>query len=400
MEGKGGVTMKVRKINGSERFDAYLISAYCFHNRIDDVESERQRIEGETIEDWGAFTDDGTLAARIINNKFQFYLDGQPVSAGGIGAVSTLPEYREEGAIREIFRELLPESYRSGEVISALFPFNHAFYRKQGYEVVTFQNNYELKPALFTGYKFDGKVTRWNPGEPVDEYLKIYQKFAANYNFAMIRDEKTMMEHMKVEKLYQERKFSYLFSKNGENIAYLIFTDIRHDPAAILHVEECAWLSRDGFYAILAFLGRFDADYGNIELKLPYGIDLLRLIRTPRAYEIQKTCRFDFMVRVINAKKLLEIIKKPADCDFTIKISDDLIPENNGVFHVTADSVITENDTKMPDLVVSHRGLSQMAVGCINLDEAMLRPDVEINGNEEMLRRVFIEKKIYVGEYF
>ena len=36
----------------------------------------------------------------------------------------------------------------------------------------------------------------------------------------------------------------------------------------------------------------------------------------------------------------------------------------------------------------------------INLDEAMLRPDVEINGNEEMLRRVFMEKKIYVGEYF
>ena len=106
------------------------------------------------------------------------------------------------------------------------------------------------------------------------------------------------------------------------------------------------------------------------------------------------------MVRVINAKKLLEIIKKPADCDFTIKISDDLIPENNGVFHVTAESVNLVNDIKRPDFVVSHRALSQMAVGCINLDEAMLRPDVEINGNEEMLRRVFIEKKIYVGEYF
>ena len=67
---------------------------------------------------------------------------------------------------------------------------------------------------------------------------------------------------------------------------------------------------------------------------------------------------------------------------------------------MTADSVITVNDIKLPDLEVSHRALSQMAVGCINLDEAMLRPDVEINGNEEMLRSVFMEKKIYVGEYF
>ena len=64
--------MKVRKIDGRERFDAYLISTYCFHNRIDDVEREREHIEGETIEDWGAFTYDGTLAARIVNNKFEF----------------------------------------------------------------------------------------------------------------------------------------------------------------------------------------------------------------------------------------------------------------------------------------------------------------------------------------
>ena len=392
--------MNVRKIDGSERFDEYLISTYCFHSRIDDVESERERVEGETTEDWGAFTDDGTLAARILNNRFTFYMDGVPVCAGGIGAVSTLPEYREKGAIREIFRELLPEAYRNGEVISALFPFNHAFYRKQGYEVVTFQNDYELNPAILAEYKFDGTVTRWNPGEPVDAYLKLYNAFAANYNLAMPRDEKSMMEHMKVDKLYQERKFSYIFSQNGESIAYIIFTDIRNDPAAILHVEESAWINRDGFQAILAFLGRFEADYGNIQLPLPQGIDLLRVVRTKRAYEIRKTCRHDFMVRVINAKKLLEIIKKPADCDFVIKVSDELIPENNGVWRVTADSVKRADDVPKPDLVVSERALAQMAVGCINLDEAMLRPDVEINANAEMLRSVFVEKKIFVGEHF
>lgn len=392
--------MNVRKIDGSERFDAYLISTYCFHSRIDDVESERERVESETTEDWGAFTDDGTLAARILNNRFTFYMDGVPVCAGGIGAVSTLPEYREKGAIREIFRELLPEAYRNGEVISALFPFNHAFYRKQGYEVVTFQNDYELNPAILAEYKFDGTVTRWNPGEPVDAYLKLYNAFTANYNLAMPRDEKSMMEHMKVDKLYQERKFSYIFSQNGVNIAYIIFTDIRNDPAAILHVEESAWINRDGFHAILAFLGRFEADYGNIQLPLPQGIDLLRVIRTKRAYEIRKTCRHDFMVRVINAKKLLEIIKKPVDCDFVIKVSDELIPENNGVWRVTADSVKRADDVPKPDLAVSERALAQMAVGCINLDEVMLRPDVEINANAEMLRRVFMEKKIFVGEHF
>ena len=404
--------MQVRRLQGSEKFDAYLISSYCFHSRIDDVEKDREWVEKEELEDWGAFTEDGILAARIINNHYKFYVDAVPVKAGGIGAVSTLPEFREEGAVREIFRELLPACYQRGEVISLLYPFNHAFYRKQGYEVVTYQNNYELSPYVLSRYRFDGRVTRWNPGESVEEYLRIYNSFAKNFNLAMPRDEKSMLEHMKVEKLYQERKFSYLFSKDGENIAYLIFTDIRHDPAAILHVEECAWTSREGFEAILGFLGRFTADYGNIQLLLPGGIDLLRVIESPRSYEIHKTTRQDLMVRVINAGKLLEVIRKPVDCDFTVEVKDELIPDNNGVWRVTADRVeecsgkaakepVEQYDGKASaDLVVSPGALGQLAVGSISLDEAMLRRDVEVLGKEEMLRRVFVEKRIYLGEHF
>ena len=161
--------MNVRKINGSERFEAYLIETYCFHARVDDVESERERVEKENLEEWGAFTEDGTLAARMVNNKFDFVIDGNSVKAGGIGGVATIPEYREQGAVRDIFRELLPEAYRSGEVISTLFPFNQAFYRKMGYEVVTFQSNYELCPALLSEYKFDGQVKRWTPEESVED---------------------------------------------------------------------------------------------------------------------------------------------------------------------------------------------------------------------------------------
>lgn len=392
--------MKIRKIDGSERFDAYLISMYCFHGRMDDVESERERVENENLEDWGAFTDEGKLVARIVKNKYKFYLDGRAVRSGGIGAVSTLPEYREQGAVKEIFRSLLPEAYKDGEIISTLFPFNQHFYRKQGYEVVTFQSNYELNPALLHGYKFEGCVTRWNPGESVTDFLSIYNEFAKNYNFAMPRDEESMLEHMKVDKLYQERKFSYIFSRDGKNIAYIIFTDIKNDPAAILHVEESAWINRDGFHAILAFLGRFEADYGNIQLPLPHGIDLLRIIRTPRAYEIHKTSRYDFMVRVINAKKLLETIYKPFDCDFIIKISDEVISENNQVLHVKYDSVEIVDENSVPDIEVSERALAQMAVGCINLDEAMLRTDVTVHAKEKILRETFIEKKIFVGEHF
>ncbi len=393
--------MKIKKLGKKEAFDAYLISTYCFHVREEDVESKRNEVLKEvgTYDNWGAFNDDGTLMARIINNRFSFYLDGNVVKAGGIGAVSTLPEYRNTGAVKEIFKELLPDAYKNGEILSALYPFKHEFYRKAGYETVTFMNEYSFAPSVLVNYRFAGMVTKWNTGDPVKDFLAIYNSFAPKFNLASKRDSKAMLDHVKVDKPYMDRKFSYVLKENGKAIAYLIFTDVRHDPAAILKVEECAWTCREGFYAILGFLARFEADYGQIKLTLPKGIDLLSIIRSPRAYDIEKRTLQHFMVRCVNAGKVLELIDKPADCDFTVKVTDELIKENNKTFRVQAGKV-SESRAKKADIELNIRALGQMAAGSVNFDEALLRPDVTLNSNEEMLRKVFREKHIFCGEHF
>lgn len=404
--------MEVRKLAGEERYAAYLTAVYCFHMRVDDVEARRERQLNATIEDWGAFDDNNTLMARIINNHFDFYMDGTAVKAGGIGAVATLPEYRNSGAIRAIFGKLLPEAYSNGEVISALYPFKHEFYRKFGYETVIGWSQYSLTPELLCRYRFDGKAVKWNQDDPVTDFMTVYNSFAPQYNMAHARTEEQMLEHMKVEKEYIDRRFSYVLKEDGEPIAYVIFTDIKNDPAAILQVEECAWTCRDGFRAVLGFLARFEADYGTIELRLPGGIDLLRVIVTPNAYAIKETVFPNFMVRVINAKKLLETIKKPSDCNFTIRISDEMIEENNRTYRVLPDRVelvgerfVADDESAAgvspkADLEINVRALAQLAIGAVNLDEALLRPDVTVNAKEEMIRRVFIPKRIYVGEHF
>ena len=390
--------MEVRLLKPEEHFEANLISTVAFHMKMEDPEKNREESLKSTDEDWGAFSEDGKVMARIINNHYETRLDGQRIRNGGIGAVSTLPEYRNTGAVKAIFEKLIPEAYRNGEIISTLYPFNHAFYRKFGYETVRWQDHYEFVPAVLSGYRFSGDAELWKPGDPVSEYTTLYNRFADSFNLAMVRDDKMMLDLIKGE-YYKDRKFCYLLRENGKAVAYLIFQDVRNDPAAILTVKDLAWDGRTGFYAILGFLARFTADYGTIQLFLPSCLELLSVIQTPRAYDIQQTATQSYMIRAMNVKRLLEIIKKPDDCQFVIQVEGDAqIPENNGTWKVCGNSV--EETEETPDLTVSIQAFGQMAAGAVNLAEAMYRPDVTVSGNEAVLEKVFVRKPILVEDHF
>ena len=390
--------MEVRLLAANERFDANVISCVAFHARMEDPQKMREESEKKTNEDWGAFAEDGTLMARIINNHYESRIDGNLVKNGGIGAVSTLPEYRNTGAVRAVFLRLLPEAYRRGEVISTLYPFNHAFYRKFGYETVCWRRDYELSPAVLSGYHFSGTAELWKPGGPTHEYTALYNRFASAFNLAIHRSEEMMLEkHLKGE-YYKDRKFCYLLREQGKPVAYLIFQDVYHDPAAILDVLDLAWDGRAGLLAILGFLARFTADYGTVRLFMPASLELFSVVQSPRIYDVTQTVRQDYMARVVNVQRMLETIRKPVDCRFTLRVSDGIIPENSGVWEVRGDVVLRTDAT--PDLTVSIQAFSQLAVGAVSLSEALYRPDVSLAANGQLLSQIFVRKPILVEDHY
>ena len=366
--------MQVRKLTQKERPEAGLISTVSFHGRIDNMDERVARWEADTTENWGAFDDDGTMMGHIVNNRFQCYFDGHVVECGGIGGVSALPEYRESGAIRAIFASLLPEARRNGEVLSTLFPFRHSFYRKFGYETTCYGTNYEIPTNALPRIRHDGWIKMWRPGDSTAEYTALYAPFACRYNTAIFRDD------------------GYLLGDSEGPSAYVAF----QDSAPKLSVKDYAWNGRRGFTALLNFLSRFSADYSTVVLPVPSDIDLMSFMDNP--YSITASPHRNFMARVINAEKALSLLKKPEGVSFTVKINDEMIPENNATWLVRGDEA-TQTDAQ-PDITLSERAFSILAIGAIGLQEAALRNDVEINGNEETLRRVFVRKPIYIADHF
>ena len=250
---------------------------------------------------------------------------------------------------------------------------------------------------LEKNYSFDGKAALWKQGDPAGEWTELYNGFASKYNLAVRRDGRLMEEHLKGE-YYKDRKFCYLLREGGRAVASIIFQDVRHDPQAILDVQDLAWDGPEGFRAVLGFLARFSADYGTIRLFLPRDIELLSLVRTPLQYDIQKTAEQSYMIRVINAVKLLEAMKKPENCRFVIRVTDEIIPENNGTWEVTAEGVTPAGED--PDLCVTEKALGQLASGAAGLPEAELRGDTVVYRNRETLEKTFVRKPILVEEHF
>ena len=89
--------MEIHKLSAEERFEANLISIVAFHMRVEDKEKIREEsLKEEPKEDWGAFSEDGKIMARIINNRYDTWLEGQLVINGGIfgmGLASSLSYY-------------------------------------------------------------------------------------------------------------------------------------------------------------------------------------------------------------------------------------------------------------------------------------------------------------------
>ncbi len=379
--------MIVRKFNKDEN-QRFIIPAIAFHLSKAEIEKRKREDFGE---DWGAFLDDGTAIARIKNQRTLTNFDGNAILNGCIGGVATLPEHRASGAVRKLLEAILCSARQEGEIISTLGPFNHDFYRKFGYEITPYGIKYEFLVTALEGFKHKGWAKMWKQGDCVNEYLDIYNNFTKRYNLAFIRDERQMATHVKGDCL-TDRRFCYLIGNGDKAEAYVVFDDVSKNMV----IDDFAFNGKDGLNSLLGFLARFSADYGNIIIKVPFNLDLSKIIRNP--YYLKPGGCYGYMTRVINAPKLLSLMNKNDADDFVIDIQDNFFEENNGVFLVSGDKV--KRSSLSPDLKVSVLALSQLALGSSSLEEALLRDDVEVIKNIENLKRVFVKKECFVADHF
>ena len=210
-----------------------------------------------------------------------------------------------------------------------------------------------------------------------------------------VRKTRTMLR-LCLAKLLKEKKIQEISVKEISEMAdinrgtfYLHYRDV---------YDLLSSIEADMFCQFNAILER-NAPGGTYESPNRLLLELFSFIRCPQAYDISQTVSQAYMVRAVNVQRLLEIIRKPENSRFIIRVEGDpFIEENNGTWEVCGKSAVRTD--LAPDLTVSVQAFGQMAAGCASLSEAVYRPDVTVTGNPDVLEKVFVRKPVLVQDHF
>lgn len=335
----------------------------------------------------GLFDESNNLAACLEEIPFKVNCRGCAMPFIGIGGVACMPECRRNGYVRKLMEYTIRSAYDDGYVFSGLNPFSIDFYRKFGYEPTVPVNFYEISLDILAGRKIVNPIRRLEEGEGISETAKIHNCFAEKYNMCAIRTEIQQAKKLKGD-TYKEQITRFILGDG----AYVAFQTDRDGKT--LSVKDWAVTDYRYFADILAVLGLYFPMLEKAVIACPD--DLPLELFAADGQKVKHTEHLHHSSRIINVKRALSSIK--TGMQFTIKVSDNLISQNNGVFLVAnGDAVPSLSE---PDAECDIRCLAPLLLGTYDIRFAQASGNIKVYGNHEVLGNTFVKQPLLMSEGF
>ncbi len=262
--------------------------------------------------------EENQLTSMVIDIPFDVFWKNEKLKMSGIGYVASYPEFRGNGAIRNLMTKLLQDEYKKGTALSYLAPFSYTFYEKFGYAYSFDRKVYELPAENFPcGRKTNGKIRRVTLAEGLEQLELIHSQ--AENEGSMSRAPHVWEYYFH----YKSKPNFAIYEENGRPMGYLIY-EFKGSTFVIRELISLSKNAKDAIY-------RFIASHAS-------GFDKMSWVTTPRErfeYDVQEPAALTItqepymMARIIN---LDEFIKVNGEPDFAVEIIDEQIPENNRIF--------------------------------------------------------------------
>ena len=405
--------MIARKIREEEFKRVDELFSVSFNSKYDNDKTPKEVIEEvkanpdsrEAIfwqERYSAFEDDDkTMMSTFIISPMLCTFDGNEVAIDGVGGVATLPQYRRRGGIRECMKVFLKDSFKAGHELSYLYPFSTAYYRQFGYELGLEVNEYTRSLAHMPRFEVKGHCELVEPDDGhLEDIKKIHKALEAKYNL-FIRNREYEWGFIKEKSPFKDLVYTYIYkNESGEPTGFMTFA---LGAARELHCHRFACLDKEAFMGLMNLAKGFASDYPSIKFLLP--MDWFILDFFPEwslgAGDVNNQIRG--MVRVVDVKKVLLKAKYKGDGTIRIKVSDNIIEENNQIFEVTfkdGKAVSVTEGAGEYDVSMPITDFSRLIVGCLDTEKIDFLMNVDVKCDKNLLSQVFYKKPVLIMEPF
>lgn len=349
---------------------------------------------------WAAFDEDGEMMSTLTVPAYQMWFDGQSVRMGGIGGVSTLPQYRKRGGIRGCFEALLPELYRRGYDFSYLYPFSTAFYRKFGYESCVQKQLVTVELRGLRENYFTGTYRLAEPGRDLSaDVCTVDDRWHRAHNMSVLHGQEDYSWVTKLDPAAGD-KYLYVWYDGDDPSAYVLF----QPEGATLRCDRFHFTSARGFRALLGLLQTMSSDRSHARFYLPESKALRYLLPEWSLGAAGWQILSGGMVRVIRVEEVLKKAKCLGNGQVTLAISDPQVPQNTGTFRVRfQDGHVTEATATdaPPDTSMPISAFSALISGiCTFAEAAQWLPGVEAIARNPALNQLFYKKAMFIEEEF
>lgn len=133
--------------------------------------------------------DNGTIVSTVRVFIRKMFLHGEPITVGGIGEVSTRPEYRRRGLATQLLKDSIRFMESRDIVMSSLHGSQH-IYSIEGWEKVP--RYYARQP--FSAKKrseWEVRPVNFDEAAEVKRIADLYDQYARKFNGTFVRDEIT-----------------------------------------------------------------------------------------------------------------------------------------------------------------------------------------------------------------
>lgn len=401
--------MFARKLQPNEYWQARRAMAVAFESVFEqEKELEKSQTDKEDPKEdlYGAFLTEGgpMVGSIVINNKVSRF-DGHTVKMGGVGGVATLPANRRGGAIRACMELALREMYDNGYALSHLYPFSTSYYRQFGFAPAGQSLRWKIKLAdLKRLPNAGGSVRQLFPGDDLSPLLDLYNKMYGNINFSCLRE--TFDKDLDGDKPLSSKRWIYLWSDDrGTPGGFMVCSRVGSSLICYPNFGLPNAFIFTGMTALIGLLNfvhtSFIANFEDVQFSVPAHMDLTALL--PELSSMEYIPVLNGMARAVNAEMLLKLCCCKDEGSLVIKVTDDILPENNDTFELTFgydfDNRV-ERTSKSPDITLDAGNLAVLLGGARDVTSLELSPDILRENPWAFYERVFYRKPCHVLDLF